>query len=259
MTSLFPVTMKKRQSSVLSSSFRRKCPLMWKMKSFRLILVDDGSNDATWSLIEHLRQTATNIVGVKLSRNFGHQAALMAGLSHESRTHVFPSTRTYRTISTLLAKCCGHSRPAMRSALACGPIGKRTRVRGGEPPPHITAYSRYWACGSSKNHADFRLMSRKALQALLNYRESESVLAWHCAGSWFQDSDHPLLPRAAPRRRNHIPCEKNAVPRSRWHYVVFGGAAAARRCNGRNRLRYGADGRSLRSHSQTARPHVRLR
>ena len=102
---------------------------MWKMKRFRLILVDDGSNDATWSLIEHLRQTATNIVGVKLSRNFGHQAALMAGLSHvESDACVSLDAGSYRTISTLLAKCCGHSRPAMRSALACGPIGKRTRV-----------------------------------------------------------------------------------------------------------------------------------
>jgi dolichol-phosphate mannosyltransferase len=48
--------------------------------SFELLLVDDGSRDATPRLIDTLHEQCANIVIVRLSRNFGHQAALAAGL-----------------------------------------------------------------------------------------------------------------------------------------------------------------------------------
>ncbi len=43
-------------------------------------LVDDGSRDATWKLIEAFTLDSSRIVGIKLSRNCGHQNALLAGL-----------------------------------------------------------------------------------------------------------------------------------------------------------------------------------
>ena len=46
---------------------------------FEVVLVNDGSKDATWSLIESLAKRDSRYVGVCLSRNFGHQAALTAG------------------------------------------------------------------------------------------------------------------------------------------------------------------------------------
>ena len=48
---------------------------------YELILVDDGSTDATWNAIKAAMAGLPNIVGIKLSRNFGHQIALTAGLS----------------------------------------------------------------------------------------------------------------------------------------------------------------------------------
>jgi dolichol-phosphate mannosyltransferase len=45
-----------------------------------IVVVDDGSRDATWQTIAHLKQTWPQVVGVRLTRNFGHQAALLAGL-----------------------------------------------------------------------------------------------------------------------------------------------------------------------------------
>ena len=48
---------------------------------YEIVLVDDGSTDRTWPQIRDLAQHDSHIVGVRLSRNHGHQLALTAGLS----------------------------------------------------------------------------------------------------------------------------------------------------------------------------------
>lgn len=50
-------------------------------QKFELILVDDGSTDNTWKVINQLSEEDRNVVAVRLSRNHGHQLALTAGLS----------------------------------------------------------------------------------------------------------------------------------------------------------------------------------
>ncbi len=47
-----------------------------------IILVDDGSSDSTWALLESAAARDLRIVAISLSRNFGHQAALTAALDH---------------------------------------------------------------------------------------------------------------------------------------------------------------------------------
>lgn len=49
--------------------------------STRIILIDDGSRDETWSVIQTLHQTRGNVQGLRLSRNFGKEYAVLAGLS----------------------------------------------------------------------------------------------------------------------------------------------------------------------------------
>ncbi|MBI2420921.1 MAG: glycosyltransferase family 2 protein, partial [Candidatus Levybacteria bacterium] len=49
--------------------------------SWEIILVDDGSEDNTWMEIMSLYKSDMRVKGVRLSRNFGHQYALFAGLS----------------------------------------------------------------------------------------------------------------------------------------------------------------------------------
>ncbi len=56
--------------------------------SFEAILVDDGSTDRTWDLITAAARQHPSILGVRLSRNFGQQPALIAGLSRSTGEHV---------------------------------------------------------------------------------------------------------------------------------------------------------------------------
>jgi len=48
---------------------------------YQIVLVDDGSGDATWLLIQDLARQDARVLGLSLSRNHGHQLALAAGLS----------------------------------------------------------------------------------------------------------------------------------------------------------------------------------
>jgi polyisoprenyl-phosphate glycosyltransferase len=50
-------------------------------EDWEVVLVDDGSRDGTWGVIEEVSSTDSRIRGIRLSRNFGHQLALTAGLS----------------------------------------------------------------------------------------------------------------------------------------------------------------------------------
>src|SRR5918999_5746098 len=48
--------------------------------SHEIIIVDDGSADGTWAAIQALKRELPQVRGIRLTRNFGHQAALVAGL-----------------------------------------------------------------------------------------------------------------------------------------------------------------------------------
>jgi glycosyltransferase involved in cell wall biosynthesis len=49
---------------------------------YELILVDDGSSDKTWQIIEKMQQSISNLRGIKLRRNYGQTNAMVAGFDH---------------------------------------------------------------------------------------------------------------------------------------------------------------------------------
>ena len=55
---------------------------------FELIVVDDGSSDSTWDIIKQRHQQNQHIKGIRFSRNFGHHAAIMAGLDAASGNYI---------------------------------------------------------------------------------------------------------------------------------------------------------------------------
>ena len=51
----------------------------------RVLIVDDGSTDNSWSILQKLSEAYENLQSIKLSRNFGHQNALLAGLMNSNQ------------------------------------------------------------------------------------------------------------------------------------------------------------------------------
>lgn len=143
------------------------------IRECRILFVDDGSIDATWQIVCNLHESDPLYAGLKLSRNRGHQNALLAGLMHaKSRYDAVVSLDAdlqddIGIIPDMLAAFQGGSDIvyAVRESRATDSFFKRTFSQG--------YYKVMEKLGSDVlyNHADYRLMSRRALCALSEFDE----------------------------------------------------------------------------------------
>ncbi len=141
--------------------------------------MNDGSRDRTWQIISDLCKRDKSIFrGVCLSRNFGHQAALLAGL------FAFDDFDACITIDADLQDD-EHAIVGMVESFARGHdvvygVRKRRDVDSFMKKWSALAFYwlRDWLSGSQtiRNHADFRLMSRRAVRELSRFRETNLYL-----------------------------------------------------------------------------------
>lgn len=137
-----------------------------------IVFVDDGSKDLTWNLIKEESNNNPLVKGVKLSRNKGHQTALMAGLYSCVASDITVSIDADLQDDTAVVEkmvdsyLSGHDIVyGVRNDRASDSFFKKFTAE--------TFYKVMTKLGVSQveNHADFRLLSKRALDALLQYRE----------------------------------------------------------------------------------------
>lgn len=158
--------------------------------------VDDGSTDATWQIICAAAGTDGRIHGYKLSRNQGHQSALLAGLSSAPGDAVVTIDADLQddvaVIENMVDLCVGGA------DIVSGVRRSRdtdTRFK------RISAEGYYRLLGIlgvqvTFNHADFRLMSRRAIDALQAFIEVNlflrgiiPLLGFNCATVYYDRRD----------------------------------------------------------------------
>ncbi len=146
-------------------------------EDYEIILVNDGSRDGTWEAIKALSETDTHILGVDLSRNFGHQAALTAALTLCSGERIFVLDADLQDPPELLGPMM-----ALMDESADVVYGKR-RTRAGETKrKKITAKMFYRLLSQMidfdipTDAGDFRLMNRRVLNALLSMPEAHRFI-----------------------------------------------------------------------------------
>ena len=137
----------------------------------RVVFVDDGSRDHTWEIIEGLATSDTLVGGIKLSRNRGHQNALLAGLyTCDADVLLSVDADLQDDIQAIPEMVRAYARGAdivygVRNDRASDGFFKRATAQ--------TFYRLISALGAESvyNHADFRLLSRRAVEALKSFRE----------------------------------------------------------------------------------------
>ena len=144
----------------------------------RIVYVDDGSSDGTWSLIGSLSKQHPQVMGLKLAHNAGHQHALWAGLEWAA-AHVDAAISIDADLQDDVNVI-----PEMVDLF----LGGKDIVYGvRRDRPTDTWFKRTTALAFYKlmsklggdivyNHADYRLMSRRTLAALMTYGERNLFL-----------------------------------------------------------------------------------
>ncbi len=139
--------------------------------SSRVYFVDDGSRDSTWELIEQAARRDPRIAGIKLSRNRGHQNALLAGLfTAEGDVLVSIDADLQDDLSAIPRMIDEYGRGC---DVVYGVRADRSSDGRFKRVSAETFYGlmRWLGAESVTNHADFRLMSRRAVEALKLFRE----------------------------------------------------------------------------------------
>ncbi len=144
----------------------------------RIVLVDDGSRDATWSVITSLHGADARFEGVKLAHNAGHMNALWAGmtLSAERCDCVITIDADLQDdVNAMYGFLEAFQKGAdvvsgVRASRKTDTWFKRTTAQG--------FYKVMGKLGVEMvyNHADYRLLSKRALEALLSFGEVNMFL-----------------------------------------------------------------------------------
>ena len=139
----------------------------------KILFVNDGSKDKTWSIIEELHSKNDIFSGVNLSRNRGHQTALLAGLM---------TAKEYSGMTISLDADLQDDVDVIDKFVAqyydgCDIVyGVRSSRQNDALFKRITAlafykFMRTLGVDMVYNHADYRLMSKRALEGLSEYKE----------------------------------------------------------------------------------------
>ncbi len=139
----------------------------------RICFVDDGSVDRTWNIICQLHETDSLFTGIKLSRNRGHQNALLAGLmtAKDYADAVISMDADLQDDIEIIAEMLKQYHQGFDIVYGTRSLRKKD-----------TFFKRFTAEGYYKllrlmgveiiyNHADFRLMSKRSLNGLAEFEE----------------------------------------------------------------------------------------
>jgi dolichol-phosphate mannosyltransferase len=165
-----------------------------------IVLVDDGSRDATWQRVAELAQQDAGIRGIRLSRNFGHQVALLAGMGAAVGEAVISMDGDGQhppdLIPAMVRAWRGGTRvvTTVRDDAANTGFLKRATSRW-----FYRLFTLLAGVTLTEGSSDFRLLDRRALQGLLQLGPSHLFLR---AGVTWLGFDVVALPYTVRARRH---------------------------------------------------------
>lgn len=151
--------------------------------SYEIIFIDDGSRDNSYQLVEHLCKRDTAIRCISLSRNFGHQIALTAGIDHTKGDVVIMMDADLQHPPELIAKLIETYEKGFDLVLTNRIDHEQTKLFKKWTSRLFYKIMNYLSSTNIQPaSADFRLMSRKTVDAFRKFKEhsrfNRGLISW---------------------------------------------------------------------------------
>lgn len=150
--------------------------------NYELVIVDDGSTDQTWKIIEKTAEKDRNVTGVHFSRNFGKEAAIVAGLAQASGNAVAVMDCDLQHPPEVLVKMYRLWEQGYEV------VEGIKKSRGTETVFHRKSAGFFYRIMSKatgfnmENASDFKLLDRKAVESVLSMPERS--MFFRATSSW---------------------------------------------------------------------------
>ena len=150
-----------------------------KIEEGKIIYVDDGSKDTTWTLIEQLADVNLRVMGLKLAHNVGHQQALWAGLEWVADSRYDAAVSIDADLQddiNAIPQMVNYYNKGIDSIYGVRKERKTDTFFKKHTAQLFYKLMKTMGGDIVYNHADFRLMSKRALRALISYPERNLFL-----------------------------------------------------------------------------------
>jgi len=144
-------------------------------KSF-LLFVDDGSRDSTWALIDDASKKLERVKAIKLSRNKGHQVALLAGLAESNSDVTISIDADLQDDTSVIEEMVKHYLDGSDVVYGVRNDRKSDSFFKRKTAGAFYRIMKWMGVEQIPHHADFRLLSKRAKDALLSYKEQSLYL-----------------------------------------------------------------------------------
>lgn len=141
-----------------------------------LLFVDDGSKDDTWNLIYNTSKSFERVKGIKLSRNKGHQVALLAGLSESIADVTISIDADLQDDTSVIEEMIKHYLDGSDVVYGVRNDRKSDSFFKRKTAGLFYRIMKWMGVEQIPHHADFRLLSKRAKDALLSYKEQSLYL-----------------------------------------------------------------------------------
>ncbi len=140
-------------------------------ESSYVCFINDGSRDATWQLIQKFHREYKHCCGINLSRNFGHQAALLAGLFTAKADVCISIDADLQDDEEKMREMISLYRRGVDIVYGCRDNRDSDTWFKRVSAELFYSLRRRFGCNTIHNHADFRLMSKRSIDELKRFSE----------------------------------------------------------------------------------------